>query len=302
MFLRTFTRYIFIVSRDCYGKYACFSAIRVPVRTMSTSSFLQFKYALKAEFKQQVTYFKKWIRQNPDKVIPALNNGFPNSEFMELIAPSMKATTLFGQTLINAFRGRALPDPENTTALVVACGSGSDLQVIHGFAHQIYAFDCRPIGNAQGVNSSKTTIHLAQFDGKCPYPEAFERTYEIIIMRHPEVFMHYNISDYEAANTPVSSSWQNIFVQALRHLHENGCLFITTYYESEAIAIRQYLAGIGIQVEYRLNPHTMPMPRNAFLEAAADSGFGNLINGGPKMRNQRRDHYTILFDWQSYTL
>jgi ABC-type transport system substrate-binding protein len=269
---------------------------------MNASSLLQFKNALKAEHKQQVAYFKKWIRQNPDQVIPALNNGFPNNEFMELIAPSIKAATLFKQTLINAFRGRALPEPESTTALVVACGSGSDLQGIHDFAHHIYAFDRRPIADPQGVNNGKTTIHLAQFDGTGPYPEAFERTYEIIIMRHPEVFMRYNISDSEATNNPVSFSWQNIFVQALRRLHENGYLLITTYYEPEAIAIKQYLADIGIQVEYRLNPHNMPMPRNAFLEAVADSGFGNLINGGPKMRNQRRDHYTILFDWELYTL
>jgi hypothetical protein len=268
---------------------------------MSESNLLQFNNALKAEFKQQVAYFRKWIRQNPDQIIPAMFNGYPNNEFLELMAPSMKAATLFKQTLINAFMGRTFPDPENTTALVVACGSGSDLTVIHDFAHHIYAFDRKPIAEAQGIFNCKTTIHFAQFDGTGPYPEAFERTYDIIILRHPEVFLIYNISDYDAANTPVSISWQNVIVQALRRLHENGCLLITTYYEPEAIAIKQYLAGIGIQVEYRLNPHNMPMPRNAFLEAIADSGFGYLINGGPKMRDQRRDHYTILFDWELYT-
>jgi len=111
----------------------------------------------------------------------------------------------------------------------------------------IYAFDRRPIADPQGVNNGKTTIHLAQFDGTGPYPEAFERTYEIIIMRHPEVFMRYNISDSEATNNPVSFSWQNIFVQALRRLHENGYLLIIPLTMNlKLIAIKQYLADIGI--------------------------------------------------------
>jgi hypothetical protein len=241
-------------------------------------------------------FFQDWISRNSIQTLPALQAGFPNNEFLEVMATDSWSRLMFEQTLGLAFHGIALPDPAATTALVVACGNGQELPIIRKrLAKQIYAFDYAPVASAQKATEAISSIHVARFDGTDKYPALFDRQYDFAIFRHPEVLCSYNTSDECAAAQRIPNVWQSVLLNAMLHVRENGLLIFTTYFEPEATKIKQFLEAIGLEVVLQVNDtYSIPMPRNAFLDALkSTSQFSSHVKVGPKMGDQKRDHFVL---------